>query len=138
MKTQTSHFYVGHFPDEETLAGFVEESDSYYGDEKGKGAKKYISAFAQSQGERSPDLDFMESAFDGESAPFAEKFADASYSGEWMDELQRRIDALETKIEINSFIMINKEEIKHPVSVKTGVFDLLYMGEITYFRRPLF
>lgn len=140
----SSHFYVGHFPDKATLLEFVEESEDYYSDEEDghyeddeeipeeDTEEKYISAFAKSQGEHRLDLDFMESGFSEKPGSFAEKFPSASYLEAWIDEFQRRFDALENKGELNTLIIIGKEQIAHPVSVKTDAFHLVYVGEIEY------
>lgn len=136
MRTETSHFYVGYFPDEDDYFEFVGESENYYDEDEdaaeNDAEEKYISAFARSQGETWLDHDFMESVFNEEPVPLTEKFGDASYAEEWADELQRRIDASGNTSEINTLVFISKDQIHQPVSVKTDTFHLLYMGEIEY------
>lgn len=131
MRTETAHFWVGNFKDEDELADFFGEDAGYYDDEdESEEDEKSISEFAKSQNEIWIDHDFFECGFEEEAASFEEQFENYSYAEEWISELKLRAE--KCPFPINAIAFINKEEIKNPVSVSTDEFELMYLGEITY------
>ena len=128
MKRKTYQFWVGTFGNENDLFDFVVESPDYYEDEENLD-DKYISKFAESQGENWIDHDCIECGFQDVNLSLTERFQDYSYSEQWLPEIEQRIK--QNKIEkVNSIVFVAKGEIKKPTDVKQENFSLIYVGEI--------
>ncbi len=130
MRTEISHFWLGFFEKENDFFDFLGEDPNYYNDESDL-EEKYISKFAESQGENWIDHDLMECGFQSSDFPFAERFKGYSYSKKWIPEIERRIKT--PKIEkVNSIVFVSKRAIKKPIDVIRANFSLIYIGEIEY------
>ncbi|MEN2398165.1 immunity 22 family protein [Flavobacterium sp. MC2016-06] len=132
MKTETSHFWFGTFKSEEEYFDFFNERESYYEDDTNED-EKYISEFSKSQNENFLDHDFMESGFEKQHISFEEKFKMYSYGEQWIFEAKNKLSEQNVNLEeINTIVFISKDEIKMPVAINNPIFDLFYIGEITY------
>jgi hypothetical protein len=120
--TETSHFWVGNFPEEVAENYFVEDRS---GDAEGP-----ISAFARDQGVASYDHDFLEYGW-GQADTLPELVAGYSYSGQWAEELASRVAAAGLTA-VNFFVFISQDEIERPRSVRGDGYWLQYMGTIEY------
>lgn len=136
MRTEISHFWIGHFKDNFEFACFVGESEDYYNEENDDLDNVYISKFAESQGENWIDHDFMECGFESNTIPFDERFIKYSYAKQWIDIIKERCDS--TLIDdVNSVIFITNSQIKNPISLRKEDFYLEYIGEIEYILNNL-
>ena len=130
MKRKTYQFWVGTFGNENDLFDFVGENPNYYEYEEDL-EEKYISKFAESQGENWIDNDCMECGFEDSNLSLTERFQDYSYSDKWIPEIERRIK--QNKIDnVNSIVFVKKGEIEKPINVNQENFSLIYLGEIEY------
>jgi hypothetical protein len=130
MKRETYHFWVGTFDKENDFFDFVGENPNYYEDEEDL-EYKYISKFAESQGENWIDNDCMECGFQDSNLSLTERFQDYSYSDKWIPEIERRIQ--QNKIDkVNSIVFVAKRAIKKPINVIQENFSLIYLGEVEY------
>jgi hypothetical protein len=120
---ETSHFWVGQFP--ELVAGeyFVE---TYSGDRE----DAPISAFARDQGVTWYDHDFLEYGW-GTAPTIQALVTGYSYSDQWADELARRVAAAGLT-GVNFFVFIHQDEIEQPRSVNGDGYWLRYLGTIDY------
>jgi len=125
-KKQTSHFWVGNFP--ENLAGeyFTEVDDEEDEDRE----HTPLSAFARDQGEKWYDHDFLEYGW-GKADSIDKLVAGYSYSDQWGAELARRAAAAGLT-DVNFFVFIGKDEIDQPKSVQGDGYWLHYLGTIEY------
>lgn len=130
MKKITLLFWVGKFETEDGFFDFFAEDDDYYNEENDT-EEKFLSAFAQSQGETWLDHDLMEPGFSTTGSSFKEKFKSASYASNWADALQLRSGHLNIDA-INTVVMMDQGEIEAPRSVKGDGFFLEYIGEIEF------
>jgi hypothetical protein len=133
-QTQTSHFWVGYFPEEKAAEYFVEvhgEDDEEDEDEEEEEEDSPVSAFARDQGVTWYDHDFLEYGFTKEAKPIEELAKGYSYSEQWAAELAHRAATAELT-GINFFVFINKEEIAQPKSVQGDGYWLHYLGTIKY------
>ena len=100
-ETETSHFWVGHFPDGRRVGKYFAETYDEDDDDMP------ISQFARDQGERFYDHDFMEYGF-SKAAKSIEKLAKGySFHEQWSAELARRAAAAGLT-GVNMFVLINK------------------------------
>ena len=120
---ETSHFWVGHVPQQIADEYFVETYDEDRDNVP-------VSAFARDQGVAWYDHDFLEYGW-GNAATIQELVAGYSYSDQWAEELASRAAAAGL-VDINFFVFISQEEIEHPRSVKGDGYWLHYMGAIEY------
>lgn len=121
-ETETSHFWVGHLPEE--LRGRYFEAALDEGDDTP------LSLFARDQGQKYYDLDFLEYGR-GTATTVQELVAGYSYSDQWGDELARRVaDAALSGFDF--FMFISEQEVKHPRSVRGDGYWLHYLGTIEY------
>ncbi len=122
-KTETSHFWVGHFPDGRRV-------DKYFAEQYEDDGSP-VSEFARDQGERWYDHDFMESGFSKGAKSILKLVKGYSYYEQWAEELARRAaDAGLTGV--NMFVFISKDQIEKPRSVKGDGYWLHYLGTIKY------
>ena len=124
-RTDTSHFFLGRFPSERSLAKFLEEDYSIEDDDTP------ISPFYGSQGETFCDHDSMESGFREGESTLKEFFEPYSYAEYWAEELASRASK-EGLDDANALLFISKGEIASPCSVAEDGFSLSYLGEIEY------
>ena len=126
-ESQSSHFWVGNFPQERAANYFTEIWDENDEDRE----HTPLSAFARDQGIMWYDHDFIEYGFE-EGAGSVEKLVKGySYSEQWGFELARRAAAAGLS-GVNLFVFINEEEIEKPRSVKGEDWWLQYLGTIEY------
>lgn len=125
-ETQSSHFWVGHFPEEIAGEYFVEIWD----DEDEDREHTPLSAFARDQGVMWYDHDFLEYGW-GNSTSIEELVSEYSYSDQWAAELARRVTE-KNLTHVNFFVFIDEGEMEQPRSVKTDRYWLEYMGTIEY------
>jgi hypothetical protein len=122
-KTETSHFWVGHF-DEQRVADYFAE---VYGEDR---EHTPFSRFARDQGEKWYDHDFLEYGW-GKAGSIQELVAGYSYSDQWAEELARRAAAAGLN-GVNFFVFISEGEVERPRSVQGDGYWLHYLGTITY------
>jgi hypothetical protein len=126
-KTETSHFWVGHFSKAlaETYTAEVYDPD----DEDREHTP--LSAFARDQGEKWYDHDRLEYGFSPRPKRVEKLVEGYSYSDQWGAELAKR--ATEAGLtEINWFAFISKGEISKPCSIQGDGYWLHYLGTIRY------
>lgn len=121
--TETSHFWVGHLPEDVANQYFVED---YSGDRE----ETPISAFARDQGVTYYDHDFLEYGW-GNAGSIQELVDGYSYSDQWAEELARRAETAGLK-GCNFFVFISEDEIALPQSVQRDGYWLRYLGTIEY------
>ena len=127
QETETSHFWVGHFPEAMTFTYF----DEVYDEDDEARDHTPLSLFARDQGEKWYDHDFLEYGFSDTAASVEELVAGYSYSDQWGSELARR--ASESGLTgINWFAFISEREIERPRSVQGDGYWYHYLGTITY------
>ena len=123
--TETSHFWVGHFPTAQRVSEYFAEV--YDEDDE----TTPLSQFARDQGVSYYDHDFIEYGFSEKATPIERLFAGYSYHEQWAAELARRVaDAGLTGV--NMFVFITEEEIESPKSVQGDGYWLHYLGTIRY------
>lgn len=126
-KTETSHFWVGHFPKALAERYFAEMHDP---DDENR-EHTPLSAFARDQGETWYDHDMLEYGFSARTKSIEKLVEGYSYSDQWGAELARR--AAEAGLTgINWFAFISKSEISKPRSVQGEGYWLHYLGTIRY------
>ena len=123
--TETSHFWVGHFPAALRVGEYFAE---VYGEDD---EDTPISLFARDQGVEYYDHDCIEYGFSEKAVPVEELFAGYSYHEQWAAELTRRVADLELT-GVNMFVFINQEQIEKPGSVQGDGYWLRYLGTIKY------
>ncbi|MEZ6143727.1 MAG: immunity 22 family protein [Zavarzinella sp.] len=123
-ETETSHFWVGHFPAALASTYFAEV---YEVDRD----ETPLSAFARDQGERFYDHDFLEYGFSDTAGSAEELVAGYSYSDQWGAEFARRVAAAGLS-EVNWFAFISEDEIDRPRSVQGDGYWYHYLGTINY------
>jgi hypothetical protein len=122
--TVTSHFWLGHFPNEGRVAEYFKE---VYGDDD----DEPISQFARDQGAKWYDHDFMGHGFKKDAKCVEDLVNGYSYCEQWSAEIVRR--AAEAGLsEVNTLIFISKDEIDKPRSVDGDGYSLRYVGTIRY------
>ena len=127
-ETETSHFWIGHFPSLQRVADYFAE---VYDDDDEDREDTPLSAFARDQGASWYDHDFLEYGFGEECASVEELVAGYSYHEQWQDELARRA-AQAGLTGLNMFVFINQDQIESPRSVRGDDYALEYLGTITY------
>jgi len=125
-ETETSHFWVGQFPEEIAGKYFVEVWDEDNEDRE----HTPLSAFARDQCEQWYDHDFLEYGW-GKAGSIEELVAGYSYSDQWAGELARRAKTAGLS-DVNFFVFISESEIENPRSVRTENYRLTYLGTIEY------
>jgi hypothetical protein len=126
-ETQTSHFWVGRFPEAMADEYFTEIWDENDEDRE----HTPLSAFARDQGIKWYDHDFIEYGFKDGARSIEELVEGYSYSDQWAAELARRVKAARLK-GVNFFVFISEEEIDQPRSVRRDGYWLKYLGTIEY------
>lgn len=86
-KTQTSHFWLGHFPNEQRVADYFAEA---WDEDDEDRDHTPLSEFARDQGEKWYDQDFLEYGFNPAATSVEELVAGYSYHEQWTAELARR------------------------------------------------
>lgn len=121
MPMETSHLWLGRFPSEAALDAYFEES---YGDDD----DQPINQFAADQGERSYDHDWVERSFFDASGDLRAQLAPHSYSSSYLD---RVIELARARgmVGANAFVLADRGEFEHPVSVNAPSYTLWYLGE---------
>ena len=130
MGTEISHFWVGFFNRENDYFDFFAEKPDFYIDEKDL-EEKYISEFAESQGVNWIDHDLMECGFENSEKSLSERFKGYSYSKEWLQEMEYRIEKNSIG-KVNAIAFVTKRAIGNPTNVIRDNFSLIYIGEIEY------
>jgi hypothetical protein len=126
--TETSHFWLGHFPNEKRVAEYLAE---VFDDEDEDRKHTPLSEFAADQGEKWYDHDFMEHGFKKNAKSVEDLVNCYSYYEQWSAELARRAaEAGLTKL--NMLIFICKDQIDEPRSIEREEYRLHYMGTIKY------
>jgi len=125
-ETETSHFWVGRFPEEVAGNYFVEVYDENDEDRE----HTPLSAFARDQGVTWYDHDFLEYGW-GKAESIQKLVIGYSYSDQWAEELARRV-ADAGLSGVNFFVFISEDEIENPESVKGDGYWLHYLGTIKY------
>ncbi len=123
-ETETSHFWVGHFPEALACTYFAE----VYGVDRDETA---LSAFARDQGDQFYDHDFLEYGFNDTAGTVEELVEGYSYSDQWGADLARLV-AEAGLSGVNWFAFINESEIERPRSVQGDGYWYRYLGTITY------
>ncbi len=124
-QSETCHFWVGFFPDGESVGEyFIENYDR-------KNDEEPFSPFARDQNESWYDHDFLEYGFLQNASSVEELVNGYSYSDQNSEELAKR--AADAGLSgINTFIFITDTEIEKPCSVEGKDYWLRYLGTITY------
>lgn len=126
--TATSHFWLGHFPDEKRVAEYVAE---VYDDDDEDREHTPLSQFARDQGEMWYDHDSMEHGFEENAKSVEDLVNGYSYHEQWSAELARR--ASEAGLtQVNMLLFIDKDQIDKARSVEGDGYILHYMGTIEY------
>jgi hypothetical protein len=126
--TETSHFWLGHFPNEKRVAEYLAE---VYDEDDEDREHTPLSQFARDQGEKWYDHDFMEHGFKKNAKSVDDLVNGYSYYEQWSAELVRRAaEAGLTKV--NMLLFIGKDQIDIPRSVEGDGYNLYYMGTIKY------
>ncbi len=121
---ETSHFWIGHFPNARRVAKYFKES-------RGEDDAEPISQFAADQKARSYDHDAMEHGFKARPKTLSVLVHGYSYSEQWSEEFSRI--AMKKKLEgMNMFVFISECEIEKPKSVRNEEHELHYLGKISY------
>lgn len=146
METETSDFWVGTFPDEDTYWEYFGESVDHYsslGDAPAmvtvplRGAAPNETHKARTQFlEDHNQIDYYnngvsEQGFNADAKSIAELIEPYSYSNQYCRELTRLVDQLGIT-GINTFIFVGTGEIQEPRSIRTVNYQLHYLGKITY------
>jgi hypothetical protein len=126
--TQTCHFWVGRFPNEQRVADYFAE---VWDEDDEDRAHTPLSEFARDQQEKWYDHDFLEYGFNPAARSIKELVTGYSYHDQYEDELSRRVTA-HGLTGVNMFVFIDQEQIDHPRSVEGDGYTLHYMGTITY------
>jgi hypothetical protein len=126
-ETETSHFWVGHFPEAKAADYFTE----VWNEDDEDREHTPLSAFARDQGVRWYDHDFIEYGFKEGAGSIEELVTGYSYSDQWVAELSRRAAAVGLS-GVNFFVFISEEEIGQPKSVRRDGYWLHYLGTIEY------
>jgi hypothetical protein len=122
-KTETSHFWLGQFPDRKRAAKYFAEQ---YEDDDAP-----VSEFARDQGAKWYDHDLMESGFSKGANSIEKLVKGHSYYEQWAEELARRAKYAGVT-GVNLLVFINKDQIKKPRSSKGEGYSLHYLGTIKY------
>ena len=127
-KTENSHFWLGHFPDEQA-------ADAYFTEVWDENDEDYehtpLSAFARDQSIKWYEHDVIEHGFKEGVGSIQELVEGHSYSDQWAEELDRRAKVAGLQ-RINFVVFINEEEIEQPRSLKADDYYLQYLGTIEY------
>ena len=126
--TETSHFWIAHFPSVKRLAQYFVET---YGEEDDEGEEMPISQFARDQGEIFYDHDFLEYVFGKAGSSVEAIVAEASYHEQWEVELARRAADAPLR-RMNAVVFISADQISEPRSVVGDRYELRYVGTISY------
>lgn len=126
--TETSHFWLGQFPNKKRVTDYVAE---VYDDEDEDREHTPLSQFARDQGEKWYDHDFMETGFKKNAKSVEDLVNGYSYHEQWSAELARRA-MVAGLTKINMLVFISKDQIDKPRSVEGNGYRLLYMGTIKY------
>jgi len=129
-RKETSDFWVGIFNNQDDFYAFVGENPDYYNEDDGS-ETKYISTFAESQGQGWIDHDFMEVGYNSDETDFATRFTGHSYADQWISEIAGRVSSLGLG-GVNAIIMVTKGLIKEPKSVVRDNFVLTHVGNVEY------
>lgn len=127
-ETQTSHFWLGHFPSGERVAAYFTE---VYDDEDENREHTPLSEFARDQGESWYDHDCLEYGFNPSTSSVEELVTGYSYHEQYAPELTQRAAQLGLG-SVNMFVFINESEIAQPQSVEADDYWLRYVGTMTY------
>ena len=123
---ETSHFWVGRFPEALAASYFVERHDQGH-----DGEETPLSAFAHDQGEKWFDHDFLEYGYSNTAGSVEELIARHSYSDQWAAEFNHRV--MEAGLTgVNWFAFISVSEISEPRSVQGDGYWVHYLGAISY------
>jgi hypothetical protein len=127
-ETETSHFWLGHFPNEKRVVEYFTE---VYDDEDEDYERTPLSQFARDQHQKWYDHDFMEHGFKKAAKSVQDLVTGYSYFEQWSDELARRaVEAGLTKV--NTLVFISKDQIDKARSVEGDGYSLHYLGTIKY------
>jgi hypothetical protein len=127
-KMETSHFWLGSFPDEQSVDDYFEE---VYDEEDEDHEHTPLSHFARDQGEKWYDHDFLEQGFDKKAKSVEDLVEGYSYYEQWAGELARRAAEAGLK-DLNMLIFISQDQIDQPRSVRGNDYILHYLGTISY------
>lgn len=120
MAMEISHIWLGNFPTKKEYLSYMEETYTEDDDTP-------INQFSSDQGVISYDTDWEESFFNG-SQDLKQLISLGSYSKDYINDAL--IDAQNIGIySANTFIIIDKNEIKKPISIKNSNYSLTYLGE---------
>jgi len=120
MAMEISHIWLGNFSSKEDYLDYMEEIYSEDDDAP-------INKFAADQKVGFYDMDWEESFFD-DSQDLRRLVSLGSYSKDYIDDVIR--DAQLKNIDsANTFIIIDKNEIPTPISIKNDGYSLMYLGE---------
>jgi hypothetical protein len=126
--TQTCHFWLGQFPNEQRVDDYFAE---VWDEEDENREHTPLSAFGRDQGENWYDHDFLEHGYNPKATSVEELVEGHSYHEQWAAELARRAAAAGITGS-NMVVFIEREQIDRPRSVDGDGYSLRYMGTIRY------
>lgn len=121
---QTCDFWVGYFATEDLYY-------EYFGEQSDDDGEP-ISEFSKDQEERWYDHDSIEMGFKKDVKDIPSLVDEYSYSDQYQNELSSRVVKNGLK-RFNCFVFITKGQISRPKTIENEVFNLYYLGEITYY-----
>ena len=122
MAMEKSHIWVGKFPSKDAFLSYMEES--YHDDDN-----QPINKFASDHKISFYDTDWEESFYD-ESEELVDLVSHGSYSKDYKDDLLKALKS-NNITSANTIIIIDKNEIPNPLSIKGENYYLKYLGEYT-------
>jgi hypothetical protein len=128
QRTQTAHFWLGHFPDGSRVGDYFTE---VWNENDGDREHTPLSEFARDQQKKWYDHDYLEYGFNPDASSIQELVTGYSYHDQYKDELAARAAKLGLA-GINMFVFIEESQIAHPRSIAGEGYTLHYVGTITY------
>jgi len=138
-KELKAQFWVAALADAESFQGLFSEEAYYALKEEEQDAGAPLSLFAESQGQRWYDHDFLEIRALSPAEQRREAPISMSWSSTWEVELRKRVEAL-GETDFDGIVMMNVEQstqgsrriIRAPKDAKIGNARLTYLREITF------
>jgi hypothetical protein len=125
--TETSHFWIGYFPEEQRAEEYFEEV--YNEDEDYENTS--LSQFARDQNKKWYDHDFLEYGYKDNCGSIECLVVEHSYYEQWSNELSGRVTQNDLS-GFNTIVFISCDQIDIPLTVKGDIYWLYYLGAIEY------